>query len=391
MPKARDILHRLSDLVCGLTTLARLCALRALAEPSLETQRDAARAAAARMEQANALDEFIVRHYGRKARGVQWPAAWRPDVFGSLRDGEVVIALLCLQEDALGGAIAAEIHALEMLAGPSELNDPLCEHLAALLEMLPGPNGVELRLECPDPPGGARQVLRGPATVGMDHVFKGSFSVFDRNLPAQPDSARTASPHFWCLALRESMASELCALCMIEYDGLPLAFYRDMAKQAWDEARHARFFLHCAFATLPEYVASASGDDPLLPDARNHLETGSGLPVPREGNLYGAIWAAHLDDRLVLMHLDSESPGVAEFRRQRQLPYIRQHPEISEGLEVAALDEASHARLGRRWLDHLHPTPEGRAAAIERAMLLRGVFILSAVAQSRGQSLASLL
>ena len=107
--------------------------------------------------------------------------------------------------------------------------------------------------------------------------------------------------------------------------------------------------------------------------------------------MYGAIWTAHLEDRLVLMHLDSETPGVVEFRRQRQLPYIRQHPEICEGLEVAALDEASHARLGRRWLDHLHPTREERDTAIERAMLLRGVFILSAVAQSRGQSLASLL
>jgi hypothetical protein len=40
-------------------------------------------------------------------------------------------------------------------------------------------------------------------------------------------------------AFRETLAAEVAALSILEYDGLPWPFYLDMARQVEDESRHA--------------------------------------------------------------------------------------------------------------------------------------------------------
>jgi len=101
---------------------------------------------------------------------------------------------------------------------------------------------------------------------------------------------------------------------MVEYDGLPLAFYRDFAKQARDEMRHALLFFRLGVDLLPSFLAWPPPDHPLVPGARRFAETGSGLPVPRERNLY----------------------------------------------ELAGHDEASHARFGKIGFEHLVPEKANR-------------------------------
>ncbi len=187
------------------------------------------------------------------------------------------------------------------------------------------------------------------------------------------------------------MAAELCALNVLEYDGLPLAYYRDFAKQCWDEVRHAQFYLRLAVELLHDFMARAPAGHPLLPGARAFLATGKGLGVPREGNLYVVAWSAPLDERLVLMHLDTEAPAVPALRRELESPFCAKNPGIASDLALTLLDEAAHARIGKRWLAHLHPEPERRDAAIERARMLRGVYVAAALAAGAGLPLGEVI
>jgi uncharacterized ferritin-like protein (DUF455 family) len=151
-------------------------------------------------------------------------------------------------------------------------------------------------------------------------------------------------------ALRETVASEVAALNLLEYDGLPWSFYLDMARQCEDEARHAMM-------------------------TANALRVRDGeignYPIPYLGNYYEMFWEMTLEERLVAMNLDIEAVGQG---------YLASIPERLESTDkdAAALydficvDERRHARIGTRWLEYLYPQPERRRAAIDacRGLLL---------------------
>ena len=198
------------------------------------------------------------------------------------------------------------------------------------------------------------------------------------------------APFYWLAGLRESMAAQLCALCVIEYDGLPLAYYRDFAKQTWDEMRHALFFLELGKTLLPEFLAAAPRGHRLVPGARHFQRTGRGLPCPVERNLYEVAWNATLPQRLVLMHLDTETPGIARFKQELKADAFRSRPLQAEGLRLSTHDEATHARLGRTWLQHLLPERSARRAEIARTRLLRGAFLMAAFSHYHQRPLAEL-
>jgi hypothetical protein len=75
-----------------------------------------------------------------------------------------------------------------------------------------------------------------------------------KKAPEFSERLQDAVPYFWTLAIREAMACDSCALSGIEYDNLPLEFYRDIAKQAWDEAIHAEMFLRLSVELMPEVI-----------------------------------------------------------------------------------------------------------------------------------------
>ena len=223
-----------------------------------------------------------------------------------------------------------------------------------------------------------RRPFRGPRRVHLDPIFAPTFSLLEDPDLALSLAETDSSPHLWCLSIREAMAAELCALSLVEYDGLPLAFYGDLAKQAWDEMGHALFFLDCALQLLPGFVASARRDHPMMAGIRRYFATGRGLAVPLERNLYEVAWNTTLPQRLILMHLDAEEPGVVLFERRLRSRFWRERPVLYRGLLSVTREESSHARVGMRWIEHLLPDAAERRRAVEQTMLLRGVLMLAA-------------
>jgi hypothetical protein len=73
--------------------------------------------------------------------------------------------------------------------------------------------------------------------------------------------------------------------------------------------RHATSYLMNAIGLIPELLASLEPADPLVADLKAFQQTGRGLPIPIERNLYEAIWNSTLAERLVLFQVDTEVPG----------------------------------------------------------------------------------
>ena len=376
----------------SLILLGRLHALSLLGNRSMREQGRAAAACAHRLRQAQSIEEHLTSAHGERATEVRWPRGARPDERALLAGGKVSLERTAAEIDAVESLALAQIRTLEALVAAA----PLLEPIALLL----GPVAATLhRRASPAParpaslgPPAATRVLRGPSAVELDPVFRKSFSLLgERYDPSLSGDELDRGPYYWWLGMREAMAAELCALCLIEYDGLPLAFYCDFSKQAWDETRHADFFVAVGLQLLPEFVAAAPAKHPLLPDARAHLELGTGLPVPLEGNLYEVALQATLVERLVLMHHDTETPGVGAFTRQARSAWCSERPAIADGIEITIHDEAAHARLGRRWLEHLAPEPDARARVIEQARAMRGFLIVHSLCAHSGDSVGDIL
>lgn len=371
-----DLLDALAQslLACG-----RLSALALLGEPTSIAKLERARDAVLRIEQAAAVLDFAARYFQLKPALVAWSTRDRPDTRGLLANGRVAM-------DATRAAIAGAsrdaadaIAALSAAEARTPLLAPLSLILAPIAPTLPaGAPRDDLPRRAARPPAGPVQALRGPLHVDLDPIFAPSLALLDPESQKAFDAHR--GPHYWCLSIREEMASELCALSLVEHDGLPLAFYRDFAKQAWDEMRHAQFFLRLGLDLLPDFLATAPPDHPLVPGARRFRDTGAGLPVPLERNLYELTWNATLTERLILMHIDTETPGLASFAEDLRSDFCKERPAVAFDMEIAEHDETSHALLGKRWLEHLLPDKADRKAAQDRARLMRGMLMLTAFA-----------
>ena len=391
----RLLLAEADQLLAALVAHGRLSALALLAEPSLSSKRVRAEASALWLERAFGLQDFLSRHFQVRPKPVCWPAALRPDgaglLVGEAVDLEATDALLGrIAQDAAGLAASAQA-----LTEGVELLDPARLHLATLRQHLPNLSSPPAARSWTAPakaaiPTEPVQALHGPLEVGLDPIFAPTYSVLDREAVAQAGSHR--APLFWNLALRESAAAELCALSIVEHDGLPLAFHRDFAKQAWDESRHARLFLAEALDLLPELLSQVPEDHPMACAVRRYQACPEvGLPVPLERGLYDTIWSCSLEERLILLHIDTETPGVAGFQRELRGPFCKSHPAVAGRLEIATRDEASHARLGKAWLTWLVPKAAERTARIEQALLQRGVLILTSVARHEPVPLRALI
>ena len=368
---------RLGALSARLVTLARLSALALLGELRAVDKEERAREAVQRIEQAAAVADFALRYYQLKPTNVAWSLADRPDQQGLLTDGRVAMSATRAAIAAAAQETANLIADLRSAATATPMLAPLSLLLPQIAATLPASSGAGPSAHATEPlQREPVQVLRGPRQVDLDPAFDPTIDLLDPANREVIDSHR--APFFWNLSIREEMASELCSLSMVEYDGLPLAFHRDFAKQAWDEMRHALLFFRLGVDLLPSFLAWAPADHPLLPGARRFAETGSGLPVPRERNLYELTWNATLTERVILMHIDSETPSLATFTKELRSDYCKERPAVAAEIELAGHDEASHARFGKIWFEHLVPEKADRKLAMERTLLLRGVLMLTA-------------
>ncbi len=180
-------------------------------------------------------------------------------------------------------------------------------------------------------------------------------------------------------------------LTAFEYSGAPVNFYFDMLKQAADEMRHAIFFLNIAELMLPEYFSKLHIDHIHYNGVKKYMETAVGLPIPKATGLYESLWDATAQERLILMHIDTEGPGIARIREKIDSTINKEYSIIDHGLEVMMREGATHLRLGTKWLKYFIPNETDRNTAIENARNLRGLFVLDSIASHENTSLIEFL
>lgn len=371
-------------------TLARLHAVRNLGGRDVVSREAAAQDFVAYVDAASLLQEFAHRYYRTPQELISWPSNIQPDRVGVLAEGVVDLAIL----DGIITQVAAfardTVSDLTATAGDSVLTRPLLVLLQRVVSpMPPFPNencsSIGLSFKRTDR---LVRALRGPTAVHLGPHFRLEYSMLDHPSPDFGDSTEQNVAYFWTMAARETLASQMCALSAVEYDGLPLAFYSDMAKQCWDEARHSLSFVRLA-------KKLANGDDQ---GSQNENELAKrwfepedkGFPIPREGNFYEAMLNADLVQRLVLMNQRSEAPAIPEITKRLASDFCKRYAFVAEFYEFDRVDETSHASIGNRWLRHLIPDDSERGKAIEETDLLRSFLIMTTFAHHGGGELAEL-
>lgn len=161
-------------------------------------------------------------------------------------------------------------------------------------------------------------------------------------------------------AFRETVASEIVGLNLYEYDGLPWAFYVDMARQAEDESRHSLLMARLLHERGGDFAA---------------------FPLPYMGSYYELFWEMTLTERLVGLNLDIEAVGHAVLSNISDRLVNAGDFRAGEAFEFIARDERRHARIGSDWLRYLYPDVGTRRHAVEAARALTAVSM--AVASTR--------
>ena len=361
---------------CGtLATLGRLHALRNLGGCDVIAREAAARDFVFCVDAASQLENFANRYYHARLGLVSWPLALQRELDAIIVGGEIDLAALEAVTVQVAASATEVLERLRSLAEHSLLAQPLVTVLRGIEMLLPGqplhvPDGSTYSAFSRDYHDGPGRVFRGPTTVHLGPEFKPTYSLTDRRPPEFGSSIEENVPYFWLMAARETLASQMCALSAVEYDGLPLAFYSDMAKQCWDEARHSLNFLN------------------LAQEMATHELKNDGFPIP--GNFYEAMLNADLVQRLVLMNHRTEAPAIPAITRRLASDFCKQHSAVTEFYEFDRIDETSHASIGNRWLRHLAPDESERGKMIEEADLLRGLLLLTTFAHHGDGSLTEL-
>lgn len=387
---ADNLISRLRQLQTGLLTLGRFTALDALATAKIDGKLHLARQVYTLVDSAHQLSDFLLRFYQVKSEAVQWPTAHRPLL---LDDGTVDRVRLDRDVRSLSSWAARTIKAIEADSTQDVLLSPVQLMLRPLQAAVPqsAATGDACNLNPQNALSKPVRAFFAPQTSPIDPVFKSTYSLTERPEPSFSDDLKELVPYFWTLAMSEAITSDLCFLNSVEYDGLPIAFHRDMAKQAWDEIRHARFYLSCSIDLFPEVESDLAGDSDLAVAIRTFKSTGTGLSVPVERHLSEALWNASLAERLILIQYRTEAPTVQRLTKKLRSNVCSRYPHIAHGLEIDRYDEKSHAQIGLNWLKHLIPDPSERKAAIHAADGVRPVLLLTAFARHGGESLGSLV
>lgn len=353
IPPPEVVVNQLSTLGMGMVGLGRMHALQHLCEACMETKLDCAFRFFGSLENASNVDDFLRRFLQTSLPVIYWPRNLNPQRIGILTERQVSVHQLHEKIKRLERAV-------ETLAGSilnQSTNSPYAQPLQWLLKGAVRNRPVDQETEAQwdelaegEPPGEVHKAVCGPAHVKLDPAFTPDFSLLDRNVPSYGENAEKVSPYLWCLSIRETLVSELCALTSIEYDGLPLAFYRDMAKQCWDEIRHAIAYFRRSTALIPTAFDQMTSDAPFRAGMERYLATGTGLPVPRECNLYETVVNADIVERLVLVNIQVETPAIARLKEKIGSPFSSNDPELKRLFEYDKLDETFHSDIGIKWL-----------------------------------------
>lgn len=384
----------LTKILCALVDLARLNAMRVLASGAIDTKLAITEQFSVLAEQAMAFDDFLWSQLQIRPQRMSWGLNFHPRHSGVIENGKINSALLRVAIDSLSQGLTAHVQSVADLV-PS-IASPVRHKLQAINALLPiakaDPNHCN-RLDdyrLPETITAPKKVATGPHTLDIDPAFLPEYSLLDQPPPAFGSKPEQAAPYFWTLAMREAFACDLCALSSVEYDGLPLAFYRDMAKQSWDEARHAHFYFQFSKSLFLELQTTLAEASPLRRSITKFCNTGAGLPVQRERNFYESFFNATLSERLVMMQVRTETPAIKRLTAKLDSPIAQRYPRLRQALLTDRCDEKSHSRIGWYWLKYLHPDVHDRKRVIEHTDLMRAIYLLTAFSEHGGGDLHTL-
>jgi Protein of unknown function (DUF455) len=150
----------------------------------------------------------------------------------------------------------------------------------------------------------------------------------ENHVPTEPEEQR----HFFHgLMDAELCAAELMARNSHEYPGMPLDFHVDMARQTWDEARHAR--VHGLL--MKDELGCAWGDYPV------------GF------SYFKSIYAYDLLGRLALFNGTSEQRAMWRHSHRRKALLELGQVRVAMVFDYLLADEVPHVHNGVRWGSYL--------------------------------------
>lgn len=221
-------------------------------------------------------------------------------------------------------------------------------HLEAYLAAAGGVTGREEAPSEPPPPPRAAEPFEPDLEPRRDSRFRDQYNLNfrphqvykDRERPAQERSLALA-----CKRLLEMDVPELMAGILVKTPGQPWEYYREMARQIWDEARHSM---------MGEVALTHWGVD----WTRIPLRVNFGLQ---------AKFADPLDCHAVLYTIEqSLMPRDVGKAYEREVCREAGDPLMTLFQDYDWADEVLHVHIGRRWLKPHFPTIEEAQRAAER-------------------------
>jgi hypothetical protein len=162
-------------------------------------------------------------------------------------------------------------------------------------------------------------------------------------VPVEPEEQR----HFFhALMDAELCAAELMARNSHEHPEMPWDFHIDMARQVWDEVRHAR--IH--YVLMPTELGCEWGDYPV------------GF------SYFRSVYAHDLLGRLALFNSTSEQKAMWRHSHRRKVLVDRGQERIAKVFDYLLADEVPHVHNGVRWGAYLCGGDEGAYRAKVREL-----------------------
>lgn|GEM_PF-3118423 len=143
----------------------------------------------------------------------------------------------------------------------------------------------------------------------------------------------------------EIPATEVCARAIVEFRDMPLDFKIDMARQAWDEGRHAVLTIDAL-----HWAGGKEGDHTFHAQVWRRYLQGEGL-------------AEKLAIQQLLQEGNSCDKAVTVARTLRLVG----HAGIADMLDQLIADEVIHVQFGNRWVMHLCEQSRERYEAVMAA------------------------
>lgn len=371
----------LLNLYDAFTTLGRLLALQSLTKKQLEEKNAIITEATQYIFMAHQIAQFLKQSYAIKVHAISWHENTHPvnnlilDSDGKTHDTnlqQLIKSLLAASNSTLDAMISKTeriIHLMPIFYFLMQLkkNIPYQRHSTLSIDEILG-TAITISTN--------KKTLNGPPHIEADSIFLPTQNILEKDITSHTDSISEAAPYYWGLAARESVIADLCCLSIIEYDGFSINFYSDIIKQAWDKIRHAMYFLNIAVNLISELKQQLSPNDILSTYLTQFEETGQGLPIPLEKNLYEAMWNVTIEERLILLNHDTETSEIGHIKEKIFSPCASNHPQMRDGLEVVIHEEITHSRSSKKWLKYLLPNIKDRHDAINKALSLKNILLL---------------